>query len=89
MTCTSSCHLDFQLATDCSYKKVATLLPANYLGVQNMLLSMQSALLHMIDKWEASDQGDGGCLNDPDTLKVVGVVCPTKPSKHWVMVLTS
>ena len=71
-TIVSNCHSDFQKTTDCEYPKVAALLPANYLEVQNWLSGMRAHLLRIIDKWEASGQGDGGQINNPDD-----------PSANW------
>ena len=56
----SNCHPDFQDIADCGYGKVVTLLLADYLGIQNQLLTMRATLLQIIEKWEASGQGDGG-----------------------------
>ena len=55
----STCHFDFQTATDCSFEAVSTLNPATP-HVQDMFASMRSNLLRIIQNWEKSGQGEGG-----------------------------
>jgi hypothetical protein len=63
----SEVHSDFQLATDCSYEKVKTLVPATASKVENYLSSMRADLNRMIGNWERSGQGDAGYVAGDDT----------------------
>ena len=56
----SDCHLDFQMATDCSFEVVAGLLPATPQKIEDCLASMRAELIRIIDRWERSGQGEGG-----------------------------
>ncbi len=56
----SECHLDFQLATDCSYDLVSGLVPATPQKVEDCFTSMRPELLCIITRWEQSGQGEGG-----------------------------
>ena len=62
----SACHLDFQMATDCSYKLVDGLLPATPQKIEDCLASMRSELIRIIDRWERSGQGEGGRDEEED-----------------------
>ena len=56
----STCHIDFQTATDCSFQAVSTLNPATPQKVQDIFASLQSNLLRIIQNWKRSGQGEGG-----------------------------
>ena len=56
----STCHIDFQTATDCSFEAVSTLNPATPQKVQDIFAFMRSNLLRIIQNWERSGQGEGG-----------------------------
>ena len=56
----STCHIDFQTATDCSFEAVSTLSPATPQKVQDIFASMRSNLLRIIQNWEGSGRGEGG-----------------------------
>jgi hypothetical protein len=56
----STCHIDFQTATDCSFQAVSTLNPATPQKVQDIFASLRSNLFRIIQNWERSGQGEGG-----------------------------
>ncbi len=56
----STCHIDFQKATDCSFQAVSTHNPPMPQKVQDIFASMRSNLLRIIQNWERSGQGEGG-----------------------------
>ena len=56
----STCHIDFQTATDCSFQAVSTLNPATPQKVQDIFASLRSNLLRIIQNWDRSGQGEGG-----------------------------
>ena len=62
----SNCHYDFASPINLSYSKVAALIPADAIGVQNRLATIRVTLLRIIDRWEQSGQGDGGRAPDED-----------------------
>ena len=53
----STCHVDFDIEIDLSYSKVANLLPADALSIQNWLSTIRATLLRIIDKWERKWSG--------------------------------
>jgi hypothetical protein len=71
-TTVSSCHVDFASEIPLPYSKVARLLPADSLGVQNRLSNIRATMLRIIDKWEQSGQGDGGRVAEPDQERPAG-----------------
>jgi hypothetical protein len=56
----STCHIDFQTATDCSFEAVSRLNAATPQKIQDIFASMRSNLLRIIQNWERSGQGEGG-----------------------------
>ena len=66
VTRVSSCHVDFNTSIDLSHETVASLVPADAIGVQNRLSSIRVALLRIIERWEQSGQGNGGRNEDED-----------------------
>jgi hypothetical protein len=71
-TSVSHCHEDFAEEILLPHSKVATLLPADGLGIQNRLSSIRATLLRIIDKWEQSGQGDGGRASAMDDDRPTG-----------------
>ena len=70
----STCHIDFQTATDCSFQAVSTLNPATPQKVQDIFASLRSNLLRIIQNWERSGQGEGGTDETEDGDDVDGAV---------------
>lgn len=66
VTQVSNCHVDFASSIDLCHSKVASLTPADAIGVQNRLSSMRVTLLRIIEKWEQSGQGDGGRADETE-----------------------
>jgi hypothetical protein len=62
----SECHLDFQLATDCSYDLVAGLVPATPQKIEDCFTSIRSDLFRIVTRWEQSGQGEGGRDQEED-----------------------
>jgi hypothetical protein len=60
----SACHLDFQMATDCSYELMDGLLPATREKIEDCLASMRSELIEC--EWERRSQGEGGRDEEED-----------------------
>ncbi|KAI2501970.1 hypothetical protein MHU86_12523 [Fragilaria crotonensis] len=56
----SDCHVDYVIATICSYEQVAALSPATPQKIQDIFASMRSELLRIISRREQSGQGEGG-----------------------------
>ena len=56
----SECHEDFSAPTNCAHSQVATLMPASSQKVEDVLASIRSNLLRVIQNWERSGQGEGG-----------------------------
>jgi hypothetical protein len=56
----STCHIDFQTATDCSFEAVRTFQAATPQKIQGIFASMGSQLLRVIKHWERSGQGESG-----------------------------
>lgn len=69
----STCHVDFATPMDLSHSTVASLVPADPIGVQNRLSSIRVSLLRIIERWEQSGQGDGGRNDDGEG----------EPSSQW------
>jgi hypothetical protein len=61
----SACHLDFQMATDCSYELVDGLPPATPQKIEDCIASMRSELIRIIDCWEQSE-ADAAARPDED-----------------------
>jgi hypothetical protein len=66
VTVVSTCHVDFATSIDLSHSTVASLVPADAIGVQNRLSSIRVSLLRIIERWEQSGQGDGGRNEDEE-----------------------
>ena len=68
----SNCHEDFLATTDCSHSRVAMMMRAAPQKVEDILTSMRSNLLRIIQNWERSGQGEGGrhepVGDDPEEL---------------------
>jgi hypothetical protein len=62
----SDCHMDFQMATVCSYADIAGLSPATPQRVEDIFTSMRRDLLLIMRRWEQSGQGEGGRDNSDD-----------------------
>ena len=62
----SKCHYDFASPIDLDHSKVASLVPADAIGIKNRLSSIRVTLLRIIEKWEQSGQGDGGMNDDEE-----------------------
>ena len=56
----SECHEDFATPTNCAYSEVAALMRATPQKVEDVLASIRSNLLRIIQNWERSGQGEGG-----------------------------
>jgi hypothetical protein len=56
----STCHIDFQTATYCSFEAVRTFQAATPQKIQGIFASMGSQLLRVIKHWERSGQGESG-----------------------------
>ena len=61
----SSCHEDFMEAISCDHTHVASMAPATAQKVEDIITSMRSNLLRIIQNWERSGQGEGG-HHDPN-----------------------
>lgn len=62
----SDCHVDFHMATVCSYDDIAGLSPATPQQVEDIFTSMRRDLLLIMRRWEQSGQGEGGRDNSDD-----------------------
>jgi hypothetical protein len=60
------CHIDFHMATICSYEQVAALSPATPQRIEDIFTSMRSDLLQIITSLEQSGQGEGGYDGEED-----------------------
>ena len=56
----STCHIDFQTATDSSFEVVSALQAGTSQKIQDIFASLCSNLLRIIQNWERSGQGEGG-----------------------------
>ena len=66
VTSVSSCHVNFASPIDLCHSKVAALVPADAIGIQNRISSIRVTLLRIIEKWEQSGQGDGGMYDESE-----------------------
>ncbi len=57
---TSECHEDFWIPINCAHSEVAALMRATPQKVEDVLASIWSNLLRIIQNWERSGQGEGG-----------------------------
>jgi hypothetical protein len=56
----SDCHVDFSVPMNCAHSHVASLMRATPQKVEDVLASIRSNLLRIIQNWERSGQGEGG-----------------------------
>ena len=56
----SECHEDFATPTNCAHSEVTALMRATPQKVEDVLASIRSNLLRIIQNWERSGQGEGG-----------------------------
>jgi hypothetical protein len=56
----SDCHVNFSIPTNYAHSQVASLMRATPQKVEDVLASIRSNLLRIIQNWERSEQGEGG-----------------------------
>ncbi len=56
----SDCHVNFSIPTNYAHSQVASLMRATPQKVEDVLASIRSNRLRIIQNWERSGQGEGG-----------------------------